>query len=59
MPVAEAVLVKAELSQPEKKSPPGSEPVKNRRLKSLDVPVTRRFAPCVVGVPLGGVLPVL
>ena len=59
MPVPGAVLLKTELSQPEKKSPPGTEPVKSRRLKSLDVPVTRRFAPFVVGVPPGGESPVL
>src|ERR1043165_3056784 len=49
MPEPAAVPLKAELSQPEKKSPPGTEPVKNRRLKSLDVPATRRFAPFLEG----------
>ena len=59
MPVLAAVLLKGELSQPEKKRPPGTEPVNNRRVKSLDAPVTRRFAPFVVGVPNGGESPVL
>ena len=59
MPVLAAVLLKIVLSQPEKKSPPGTEPVNNRRVKSLDAPVTSRFAPFVVGVPNGGVSPVL
>ena len=51
--------MKAEASQPEKKRPPGRDPVKNRRLKSLDDPVARSFAPVVVGVLKGGVSPVL
>ena len=59
MPVPAAEVLNAELCQPEKKSPPGTDPVKNRRLKSLAVPVTRRFAPFVVGVPNGGESPVL
>ena len=59
MPVAAAVVLKAELSQPEKKSPPGKEPVRNKRVKSLVVPVASRLAPNVVGVPPGGLSPVL
>ena len=49
MAVPGAVLLKAALSQPEKKSPPGSEPVNNSSVLSLDAPVTNRFAPFVVG----------
>ena len=46
-------------SQPEKKSPPGSVPVNFTKVKSLDIPVARRLAPSVNGVPPGGESPVL
>ena len=59
MPVTEVETGVGLASQPEKYRPPGKDPVKRTKVKSLDELDARKFAPSVCGVPDVGVSPVL